>query len=565
MSQKVKIGVVNWQNASKQDLLQFILRNTGIMVVDSLVEGSMLVGYVANTIQAQQLVNWSDAKFAGRTLRFTQLKEANGAGTSKTIELLRNVILQRYDAQNKMLNLSNLFNDPILLQNGLLNSIATKTRAFPALLKVASEEISIVIESINLADNKLKDITLLSTLPQYFPHLRNLCLANNQLNRTQLLDSWRNKFLNLQELLMINNSMVKYYNYRNEILKIFPKLVMLDNVMVRDSDKLNKIYRFPFKLQQFLFENNSIGSMATEFITNYLNIWDSNNRSQLINLYTPETQFSLVVDSNIPSSSVARADTNPSFGYYIANSRNRLRITHENTLQQRLAKGPQQIMDLFNKLPLSKHNLVEIPLDYKMESIVYSAVNGFLLILHGCFEETGKPLHTEDKNNANATSNNNGIVRTSQRSRRYASSYNPATSNSLSNTKLSRKSFDRIFTIVSMNGTLIIASELFTVRAYTPRSWCNDELNSTHKNIPTQMPTPLNTMNSVLPSTLNIPMDIQQKLTPFQVDIVKKINQTTKLNLQYSLMLAEQSNWSYEVCIQNFQSNFNNLPPDAFV
>lgn len=551
MSQKVKVAVLNWQNGSKRDLLQVILRNTGIMVVDSHEEGSMLVGYVADSVQAQKLVNWNGAKFAGRTLKFSQLKET----ASRTTELLQTVILQRYDPQNKMLDLSNLFDDPILLGNGLLSSVATKTRTFPALLKIASEQTSIVIESINFANNRLKDITLLSTLPQYFPHLKNLCLANNQLNRTQVLENWGNKFLNLQELLMINNSMVKYYNYKNEILKIFPKLIVLDNVMVRDPVKLNQIYKFPCKLQQFFTENDSLGNIATQFITNFLNIWDSNNRSQLTNLYTSETQFSLVVDSNIPSNTILKADTNPAFGFYIPFSRNRLRVSHENTLQQRLARGPQEIINLFNKLPLSKHNHLERPADFKMESIMYPRLNGFAVILHGSFEEIGKPIQIDDK------SLNSRIVTTSQRSRRYASSYSKSSANSLSNTKLSRKSFDRFFTIIPMNDTFIIASEIFTIRAYTPRSWCTEKENKPIEVIPAQTAASLGT---VQPSTLDIPLDVQQGLTTLQIEVLRRIHQTTKLNLQYSMILAEQSNWNYDLCIQNFQNNANNLPQDAF-
>lgn len=107
------------------------------------------------------------------------------------------------------------------------------------------------MESVNLADNQLKDISAISTLAQTFPNLKNLCLANNQIFRFRSLEVWKNKFKDLRELLMTNNPITTDKLYRTEMLRLFPKLVVLDNVIVRDEQKLQSVYSLPMKIQQF--------------------------------------------------------------------------------------------------------------------------------------------------------------------------------------------------------------------------------------------------------------------------------------------------------------------------
>lgn len=320
ISTTVKIGIRNWQNSNLSDLLNFLYRNTGINLQNTIVEGPLIVGYVSNRIQADQIVKCDGMLFAGSRLRIENMSE-RVPSTSNTVEFLRSVVLNRYDIQNKMLNLGYLDQDQELIQSGMLSTLSTRSRTFPALIKIASEEPNIIVDSINLANNRLRDINMIANLPKYFPTLKNLCLANNQISRTTDFEIWENKFLNLRELLMLNNPVTKYHGYKNDMLKFFPKLVILDNVIVRDQNKLKSIYNFPIKIQQFFFENNQLGSSAGEFVTNFLNYWDT-NKTQLSSLYTRDSQFSIAVDSSIPSSSVKMSDQTPSFGYYIPNSRN---------------------------------------------------------------------------------------------------------------------------------------------------------------------------------------------------------------------------------------------------
>lgn len=561
ISTTVKIGIRHWQNANQVDLIEFIYRNSGVTLQNVVLEGPLIVGFVPNKIEAARVVKCDGMNFAGNTLK-VEIMNGRVPTTSNTVEFLRNVILKRYDPQSKMLNLGDLYQDQDLLSKGMLATVSTRSRTFPALIKIASEEPGIIIESVNLADNQLRDITPIASLPKCFPHLKNLCLANNQISRTTVFDSWRNKFIDLKELLMLNNSVIKYHGYKNDMLNIFPKLIMLDNVMVRDEAKVNAIYNFPIKLQQFFFETNQLSSTAGEFVTNFLNCWD-NDRTQLLPLYTPDSQFSMSVDGSIPATSVAKSDQTPSFGYYIPYSRNMTKISNDRTRQVRLSKGPNELATLFQKLPKTKHYLQNDPIDYKMEAISFPQINGFMVTLHGYFEEVEKPQSSGNENS------NDSVVRTQQRSRRYASSYNN-TSVSSSSSRLSKKCFDRTWTLVPMNNTIVIASEMLTIRAFTSNTWAPQHKQQQQQISPPTLMSPVLTSpplssasSTITAPGLQLPPNIN--LNPQQIDLINKLHDVTKLNYQYTCMLAEQSNWNIEQAIKNFQMSVNNLPREAFI
>lgn len=584
---KVKIGIRNWQNATVQDLMNFLSRSTRIAVMDASVDGPLVVGYVQSRADADALMKWNGIRFAGNNLKFELLDESN-TGTSNTIMLLKNFLYRRYNAQAKMLDLGNLHADPDLVQKGLFSSISTQSKMFPALMKLASKEPQLIVESVNLSDNNLKDVTGITTLAQTFPNLKNLCLANNQISRFRTLEVWKNKFKELRELLMSNNPITNDKLYRSEMLRLFPKLVILDSVIVRDEQKLNSIYSLPMKIQQFFFESNELGSSSTDFVTNFLNFWDS-DRTQLLSLYTPQSQFSISVDSSIPPSSVLDSDQNPSFGYYLSLSRNISKVSSEKTIQQRLPLGPEAICNSFKSLPKSKHHLQDTPNEYSMEVISYPQVNGFIITLHGFFEETEKP-ETDAYNKSNGPT----------RSRRFNHGHNN------SNNRLSKKSFDRTWVIVPTGNGVVVASDLFTIRPFASAAWNNDPQNTPTTSITTPATPASNTniatppahaivpgaplgipgsgmtnvgipgngiINSAIPvggvpqlaPTLQLPPDVQSRLNTIQLELLNRLHLQTKLNAEYTYILAEQSGWNYDVAIKGFQNSVNNIPREAYI
>ncbi|AMD21156.1 HEL124Wp [Eremothecium sinecaudum] len=548
---KAKVSVRGWQNATQQDLLNFVTRKTRIAIQNSYVQGDLVIGYV-NKHEVQPLLKFNGIRFAGNALKFEDMEGVGNTSTSNTISLLRNFLFKRYNAQTRMLDLGNMYHDPDLIQNGLVSNTSTQSKMFLALMKLASNEKQLFVESVNLSNNNLKDVDGISTLAQTFPGLKNLCLANNQISRFQSLNVWKNKFKELRELLMMNNPIANDPEYRRELLRIFPKMVILDSAVVRDENKLNAIYTFPMQLQQFFFEESNLGSSAIDFVTNFLRLWDT-DRAQLMGLYTPQSQFSISVDSSVPATTVQDCDQSPSFGHYLSFSRNITKVSSEKSKQERLGMGLESIHKLFKSIPGTKHFLQEQPDNYSLQTWSYPPVGGFVIILHGFFEEVSKP----EVDNAKSYGSNS-------RNRRYNHGYQ-----SNSQSKLSKKSFDRTWVIVPNQGSVIIASDLLTIRSYVLGAWTKKSAPqppAIEQQPPTMQPMDAPKITPVLTQPLGTAMQPQSDAqAKFQMEFLNRLHLETKLNAEYTLMLAEQSGWDYDTAIKGFQSSVNNLPRNAFL
>lgn len=53
---RIKISVRNWQNATMNDLINFISRNARVAVYDAHVEGPLVIGYVNSKAEAESLM-----------------------------------------------------------------------------------------------------------------------------------------------------------------------------------------------------------------------------------------------------------------------------------------------------------------------------------------------------------------------------------------------------------------------------------------------------------------------------------------------------------------------------
>ncbi|KAH3664313.1 hypothetical protein WICMUC_005841 [Wickerhamomyces mucosus] len=561
----IPVQILGWEGASKDDLVSFLSRKTRIVLLNSIIENNAVIGYVKNENEADSLVKWSGVKFAGNSLR---ISKKSSQETSNTIQLLKNFIKRRYDFNLKLLNLSQISNDPELQQHGAFNTISTQSKMFQALMKLASNETELIVESIDLSNNNLEDFTGITSLAFTFPKLKNLSLSNNKVSKLKSLESWKNRLKHLRELIMINNPICSDPLYKDEILKNFPKLIVLDGIIIRDETKLQNIYKLPFNKRQFFFEDEEIQNLSTQFIQNYLPLWDS-NRSQLLSLYSSESQFSVSVDTSVPNDS--DSNQNP-FGFYIPISRNIARVSSEKIRRQRLGKGPEEIFKIFKNLPQTKHQLLTKPQNYSIESWRYQQINGFIISLHGDYEEVGIPESDANKPPSGP-----------RRSTHLNSNSN----------KLAPKSFDRVFVIVPSSNGFIIASDLLSIRPHSnPQAWIegkpqpqtsSSSLSSSASAAAAAAappPPPLGTAAgaSVVPSGSQISSnaqpvvpnpqnDVQQgQFTPEQQIFLQKLSLQTKLNEQFTILLAQQTNWNYEESFRTFQ-NFQasgQIPIEAF-
>lgn len=579
------IEIVGWNGASLSDCISFISRKCRIVVSNYSVDHNtgVLKGYVRNESQANELLNWSGVKFAGQSLRFSKgpstiSNQMGGSapGAGSTIETITNFLKGRYQPEIKMLNLSGVKQDATLNAQGFFASVSVTSKFFPALMKIASD-LKIDVESVDLSNNELNDLQAISSMTQTFPKLKNLSLQNNNLSRTKVFETWKHKLNFLRELILFNNPIVQTTNpaeiqdIKLELMRYFPRLVILNGELLRNEQVLETSSTSPFGTQAMFFQDEDTKNIATNFVANYLNLWDT-NRANLMVLYQSESQFSMQLDTTHPHLiEDVNSSSNIDFGNYMPNSRNLTRISSGKARMSKLATGAEQIYKSFQQLPKTKHNLMENPNSFSMECYKYAPLNGIVITVHGSFEETAQP---EISDNSVSLGSRGGRFHSQSRNKKP---------------NLSKKSFDRTFIVLpGPNGSMVVASDLLLIRPFTSETpWSSPapplQLSSQPQLIAASVPgqQPLNGLpgaNSLtapapapsVPSTpvppmVELPPEIKSNFQVPQQELLVKIIVETKLNLQYAVMLCEQSQWDYNQCMVNFKNSASSLPRDAFI
>lgn len=564
----VEVEITGWNGATATECIGFISRKCKVTVTNYTVNNNVMRGFVNSQKDADNLIQWSGVRFAGAPLKMHIVKNAfasNGApgqapaGDDGAIETLNMFLKLRYNPQIKLLNLSSVQQDPTLISKGFFGSLSTSSKFFPALMKIAGN-LKLDVTSADLSGNNLSDLTSISALAQTFPTLQNLLLQNNNFSRIKAFETWRKKLNFLRELILVGNPLLnnqaEALNIKLELMKNFPRLVVLNGEVVRNEQALLANLSFPFELPRAMFfQDAEVQSISTNFITNYYNLWDT-NRADLMVLYQNESQFSLQVDLTQPH--IVDANKTPDFGYYIPLSRNLTRISSSRARMTRVAQGQEQIYKLFTQIPKTRHDLMSKPDNYSMESFRLAQLGAISITLHGNFEETGPPDNTELLNPQSGPGRN-----------KYAQLKKEAA--------LGSKCFDRTFIVIpGPNASMIVASDMICLRAeVSPEAFKGEAATAIQPAAPqlqplnpgTASPQAFNTPPpgaAGVPTAADLPAEVKANLNPAQQEILVRILLETKLNIQYGVLLCQQSNWDYQQSSINFKTSAASLPPDAF-
>jgi nuclear RNA export factor len=123
------------------------------------------------------------------------------------------------------------------------------------------------------------------------------------------------------------------------------------------------------------------------------------------------------------------------------------------------------------------------------------------------------------------------------------------------------RSFDRTFIVLpGPNGSMIVASDILTVRAWAGSDAWKEGGAVTPQPSGTPAPAPVPTSQHVQPG---IPPELNG-LTPEQMAVVEKLMIETRLTPQYARMCAEQANFDLVRAAALFQQSRQQLPPSAF-
>ncbi|KAF2088374.1 NTF2-like protein, partial [Saccharata proteae CBS 121410] len=473
--------------------------------------------------EAGSILQQNGYLFAGKNIKVTEItdeeqKPASSEERLNEVErMFQRMLARRYNPETKLLDLSNLGQDPDLVAAGMFDLNSTTSKFFPALMKTCdvlfktSTEKKEKFESISLANNGLDSIKPVTTLASTFPDVKNLDLSNNNLANLDAFSGWERKFRNLDYLVVTGNPLEQSVpDFHLELMKWYRKMRILNGQQVRTDEEaaLKKKSGVPVRGPNFQDE----AGIGQTFVTNFIAGFDS-DRAALANIYYDETStFSLSVNTHAMRDPSAPKLQTKEWESYIRKSRNLKVISGINARIDRLFTGKDAIAEAFATIPVTKHASLETePAKWSIDCVLLPSVpdptgqypqgvQGLLVTLHGEFSEmdvsTGQP------------------------------------------TKL--RSFDRTFTLGPGGQTGVrVINDVMTLRGYGGfEAWQPEDV----------------------PAAVAPP---QAQLT--QDQIIMELCRLTNMKPEYSKMCLDESGWNPDLALTKFEGAKATLPPDAFI
>ena len=468
--------------------------------------------------------------------------------TPNTIEVLRDVLNRRYDAEARLLNLSSIGSDPELVNIGMFSSTSRESKFFPALMKVcdglfkSEREKEEAVVSVSLASNGLPDLSSVTTLSQTFPAIKNLDISNNLFPDLKAIQGWRWKFRKLQHLVLIGNPLEsKEPNYKQEIMKWYPTLTLLNNIQVRSQEEVKATSNNELPLPILGPNFRDEGAISENFVKQFFLGYDSDRMGLANGFYDAQSTFSLSVNTSAPRAAGSSASHgSATWDRYIKRSRNLTRITSAAARMARLYTGTDAIRDCFVILPATRHpDLLAEPQKWCIECHTLpgipdpagqstSGVGGLMVMVHGEFAEV------------DISTNKRTVTR----------------------------SFDRTFVLGPGGGIggVRVVSDTLVLRAYGGfQAWKPEEANVTNGNLSTpieavkqyQIPVPTG-------FGVSAPGKAQEQV---QKEVLAlELSRATGMTLEYSDMCLQGSDWNLDGAGVAFeQAKVSKLYPLFFI
>ncbi|TPX11207.1 uncharacterized protein E0L32_001025 [Thyridium curvatum] len=529
-----KSKAANNSDRGERSALEFLEKKAShiggrkVTIVKSHLDRDFTLFIMINEQDADEIIKVNNFQFAGSTLiigevdggwpshwnREMKSKPGLSADTKERKAQLQQVLGQRYNIERKLLDLSALGQDPILIGMGYLEDKERAEKTFKVLMAICDETFPTAkakreaVESVSLANNSIDWVGQVFALAETFPDLKHLDLSGNQFNSLKSLGRWRGQFRDLETLLLNENPIqVAEPNHQAEVLEWFPKLTTLSNVQVRTPEQIAameaaKAASRPSPLPQHGADFRDQSGIAEAFLTQFIPMYDS-DRTQLASFCYDETStFSLSVTTHTPRN---QGEAVLPWAAYLRYSRNLTKITHTAARVQRLVRGAKMISEMWKTLPVTKHP------DLKTEFGKYivdchplsgipdpsgnspMGVDGLIISLHGEFEEIDP-----------------------------------------SSGKTGKRSFTRTFVLgpgAPGQSPIRVVSDLLSLRAHSP--------------VPQATPTS---------------SEMEQKQ-----QMVAELSKQTNMNPQYSEMCLNEVGWDFTKALAKFAEIRPNLGPEVFM
>jgi nuclear RNA export factor len=486
--------------------------------LQSNVEGDIITLSVP-TEDALAIASTDGYTFAGGTLSVSMLGgspsfsfggHTNNKSVAELKVTLKTVLSRRYNAETKILDLSNLTKEPELIEMKV-KELSAHPSLFPVFMKICDDVFPTArnkLESVGgvlLGHNGLRRCGTVRSLASTFPGLKNLDLSNNKLTKLWDLQPFLKGFKQLEHVILNGNPLEENGPaFKQDLIRAFPKLQIIDGVPLSQQEiEAARNKKIPIPVRKGHIEESTT-SIAADFVTKFFLGYDSDRKALVDYYYDNTSKFSLSVnthalrDRNGPGTVLRPSD----WDHYIKLSRNLLKISHLNARMNRSHNGREAISRMFEQLPATQHPSLESErgkwlIEFRTQPGVPdpsgqspTGVNGLCVTIHGEFVET---VHKK------------------------------------------QRSFDRTF-ILGPGGVsgVKVVSDILVLRAYGgTRAFVPDE----------------------------VPLTLEDEKQAMVMELARQ----TGLNLQYSIMCLEQNGGSLEAALANFQQVRANIPPEAFV
>ncbi|EWC48062.1 hypothetical protein DRE_02641 [Drechslerella stenobrocha 248] len=484
-------------------------------------------------IKVPTVLEYDNIAFAGGNLRIQAVNELPASiqaalkpamvdrseEAQQTAVLLKDVLSSRYIAEAKMLDLSALATHPLLQGSGFFSLESTRSKLFPALMKVADEQFQSRAEkreqvvSVNLSNNTLPDIAMVVSLAATFPELKNLSLEGNNITSFKQLEAWKFKFRKLEQLILTGNPITQLPNYREECRKWWKSLVMLDNVVYPEPPPSSKDSKNagpgPFPPMPLNIQPTGIvddQDHTNNFLSKFFPLYDTDRKACIQAFYNETSLFSISVNVSAPR---LAGDNIQRWDSYIPKSRNMVRLRNPTAIKERCAKGPSNILKTWDTLPRTLHDVTNpSKWAYDSRNISFGDMIGMLMTVHGEYEEPENIARE-------------GIA--------------------------SKRSFSRTF-LVLPNGAdgYLIRRDILIVRAYGGSNAWSPEAQAPSAGAPQ------------LPQPAALQADAKQQM-------INQLMSQTGLTQTYAQMCLDQTGWDPVKAMQAFNEVriSGNLPADA--
>ncbi|XP_019881507.1 nuclear RNA export factor 1 isoform X2 [Aethina tumida] len=266
---------------------------------------------------------------------------------------------KRYDSNMKSLNLSAFHTDPDLQD---MFCALFKPIVFIAVLDIIVENIP-QLEALNLDDNKICILSFMKKIVKSLPNLSVLHMRGNKIRDIAHLDPLIG--LPIVDLVLEGNPVCDKFkdrtSYISEVRKRFPKVLKLDGVDLEPpiSFDIQDEIKIPPSKQTFLC-NTEGEAIVRQFLAQYYQLYDSENREPLMQAYHEEATLSITMAYPYGYN---KDKDKAWLNWYNTDNRNIMKVDDRDRRFKLLKQGKQAVCTFLNEMPKTKHDIHSFTVD----------------------------------------------------------------------------------------------------------------------------------------------------------------------------------------------------------